>query len=118
VTPVLLASRARRGDAIIVRADGEADTVTAPILRKEFNAAMDEVAEPAYLVVDMTGVTFIDSTGLAELIRANQRCETGHIPLHLVVSAELQRILELTGLIEIFVIAESVDEILSQHSGS
>ncbi|TDQ00972.1 STAS domain-containing protein [Labedaea rhizosphaerae] len=109
-TPVLLAHRSNRGGAVVITAEGEADTVTAPVLRRELTAALEEIGEAGtVLVLDATGVTFIDSTGLAELIRANQQCETKQIPLRLVTSPELYRILELTGLIEIFAIADSVD---------
>jgi anti-sigma B factor antagonist len=116
-TPVLLAHRSHRGGAVVITAEGEADTVTAPVLRRELTAATDEIdaatGDERAMVLDATGVTFIDSTGLAELIRANQQCENKNIPLHLVTSPELYRILELTGLIEVFTIADSVDAALS-----
>lgn len=114
-TPVLLAHRSHRGGVVVITAEGEADTVTAPVLRRELTAAQDEIdesGEERAIVLDATGVTFIDSTGLAELIRANQQCETQSIPLHLVTSPELYRILELTGLIEVFNIAVSVEAAL------
>lgn len=111
-TPVLLARRAHREGAVVITAEGEADTVTAPVLRRELTAAQDEIVaagDERAMVLDATGMTFIDSTGLAELIRANQQCEGKRIPLRLVTSPELYRILELTGLIEVFTIADSVD---------
>lgn len=121
-TPVLLAHRSRRGPAVVITAEGEADTVTAPVLRRELTAAHDEIVESAdglvTMVLDATGVTFIDSTGLAELIRANQQCETKNITLHLVTSPELYRILELTGLIEVFTIAVSLDAALEPDEKS
>lgn len=121
-SPVLLAHRAHRGAAVVITAEGEADTVTAPVLRRELTAATEEISEAEtehkVLVLDATGVTFIDSTGLAELIRANQQCETKQIPLRLVTSPELYRILELTGLIEIFAIVDSVDTALEDDGTS
>jgi anti-sigma B factor antagonist len=119
---VLLAHRSHRGGAVVITAEGEADTVTAPVLRRELTAAQDEIdaatSEDRAMVLDATGVTFIDSTGLAELIRANQQCETKNIPLRLVTSPELYRILELTGLIEIFSIVASVDDALAPDGES
>lgn len=121
-SPVLLAHRSHRGGAVVITAEGEADTVTAPVLRRELTAAQDEIdaatSEDRAMVLDATGVTFIDSTGLAELIRANQQCETKNIPLRLVTSPELYRILELTGLIEIFSIVASVDDALAPDGES
>lgn len=117
-TPVLLASRTRRGASVVITAEGEADTVTAPVLRRELSAALEELDEADVLVVDATGVTFIDSTGLAELIRANQHCESRRLPMRLVTSPELYRILELTGLIEVFHITDSVDSALTDGDES
>ena len=56
-------------------------------------------AEPAYLVVDMREVTFIDSTGLSLLLKADGLARQNQFELHIVRSpAEIvQAVMEATG---------------------
>ncbi len=56
----------------MVAARGEVDVATAPALRAAVDEALDR--GPADVVVDLPGVTFIDSTGLGVLIGARRRC--------------------------------------------
>src|SRR5688500_18153015 len=51
----------------IVTIAGDLDLATVPRLRAAF--ASDLVAGAAAIVVDLSGVTFMDSTGLSELLR-------------------------------------------------
>ena len=51
--------------------EGEIDLHEAPRLREGLREALER--HPACLFVDLTGVTFIDSSGLAVLIEAMQR---------------------------------------------
>jgi anti-anti-sigma factor len=55
--------------------------------------------EPDELVIDMRGVTFIDSTGLSLLLKADALARQNHFQLH-IVRAEaqiVQAVLEATG---------------------
>jgi anti-sigma B factor antagonist len=54
------------GDTTIVAVTGEVDIATAPSLR----AALAGVPADAPLVIDLSAVTFMDSTGLAILLEA------------------------------------------------
>jgi anti-sigma B factor antagonist len=90
-----------RPDAALLVVNGELDTLTAP----ELDAALRElVAEPhRVLVVDLSGVTFLASSGLAVLIRAAHRAEDSDRALHLVVTARaVLRPLEITGSDQLF----------------
>ncbi|MCO1653923.1 STAS domain-containing protein [Pseudonocardia humida] len=90
-----------RPDAAVLAVSGELDTLTAP----ELDAALRElVAAPhALLVVDLSGVTFLASSGLAVLIQAAHRAEDSDRPLHLVVTARaVRRPLEITGSDQLF----------------
>lgn len=59
---------------------------------------------PAYVVLDMAGVTFIDSTGLRLLLRIKQRVEQKAIGSLLLgeMSPPVRRLLDLTGLTDVF----------------
>ena len=90
-----------RPDAALLAVNGELDTLTAP----ELDAALRElVAEPRrVLVVDLSGVTFLASSGLAVLIQAAHRAEDSDRALHLVVTARaVLRPLEITGSDQLF----------------
>jgi anti-sigma B factor antagonist len=93
-------SRPRTGTvALAVR--GEIDTLTAPA----FTAATDELvtAPGDVLVMDLTEVRFLASSGLAVLISAARRAEDRGIRLRLVVSTRaVRRPLEITGTATLF----------------
>jgi len=60
---------ARVNGAVVVRVDGEVDLATAPALWAALERAL---ADGDQLVLDLSAVTFIDSTGLSVLLRAYQ----------------------------------------------
>jgi anti-sigma B factor antagonist len=96
-----------RPDAALLAVSGELDTLTAP----ELDAALRELdAEPLpLLVVDLSGVTFLASSGLAVLIRAAHRAEDSGRALHLVVTARaVLRPLEITGSDQLFTLHPDV----------
>ena len=57
------------GVTVLVRPRGELDLATAPKLRAAIAAAMAFAS--VTLIVDMTGVTFVDSSGITELLAAH-----------------------------------------------
>jgi anti-sigma B factor antagonist len=99
---------ARRGASTVVAARGEVDVATAPALRDGLDEALD--GGPGPVVVDLTGVTFIDSTGLGVLIGARRRCDEVGRELRVVVSEpRILKVFEITGLTELFTIHPSLD---------
>src|SRR3982750_2289748 len=56
----------------VVQPEGELDLVTVPPLREEWEAVIDAV-HPALFVIDLTKVTFLDSTALGAIIRVYKR---------------------------------------------
>lgn len=80
---------------------GEIDLATAPLLRDELDRVTTEA--PAVLVVDTRRVPFIDSAGVAALVRAHQQLERTGGQLRLgAMSDAARRIFEITGLLEHF----------------
>lgn len=55
----------------VLALQGEIDLHEAPRLREGVRKALDR--QPGVLFIDLTGVTFIDSSGLAVLVEAMQR---------------------------------------------
>ncbi|MBB5159831.1 STAS domain-containing protein [Saccharopolyspora phatthalungensis] len=56
---------------LLVEVAGEVELLNAPQVESELMAALDE--RPAVLVLDISGVTFLSSAGLAVLVRGRHR---------------------------------------------
>jgi anti-sigma B factor antagonist/stage II sporulation protein AA (anti-sigma F factor antagonist) len=82
---------------------GEIDMDTAGALTASLDASLDPARgeRPAALTVDLAGVTFLDSSGLAALVRAHVRAGELGIPMTVVNSSAIaRRVLEMTGVWE------------------
>ncbi len=96
-------------DLLHIAVRGELDVATAPTLREYLYAAADRSSGP--VIVDLLGVTFIDSTALGVLIDAKDRCDAHGIELRLVLEdTRIIKVFEITGLKELFSISASVVE--------
>ncbi len=73
----------QRDDVAIVQPRGELDLATVETLR----AALDGHQEPGRLVLDLRGLSFIDSTGLHLLVALHQRAQRDGFQLTLVAPA-------------------------------
>jgi len=92
-----------RPDTAVLVVSGELDTLTAPELDEALRALVG--APERLLVVDLSGVSFLASSGLAVLIQAAHRAEDRDRALHLVVTARaVRRPLEITGSDQLFVL--------------
>lgn len=63
--------RSQNDGYAVLTVDGELDIATAPRMIAALNEALADMATP--LVVDLTSVVFMDSTGLALLMNARRR---------------------------------------------
>ena len=83
---------------VVVTVAGELDLVTAPHLR---SALSDVAGRPGVtcLVLDMGGVSFLDSTGIAVLAGTTKRCRAQGQDLRMCcVQPQLTRVFTLMGL--------------------
>lgn len=102
-----------RAGARVVTAVGEVDVSTAPELRQ----CLRDQPDGAIVVVDLSDVTFLDSTGLGVLVAALKRVRDGVDggELHLVVNRpQVTKVLEVTGLSTVFSIFPTLAEALGQ----
>lgn len=79
--------------ALIVAATGEIDMLTATRFDQEVQRAIAQ--SPQRLILDLTGVTFLSSAGLALLVRARKECADTHV---VATSTATLRPIELMGL--------------------
>ncbi|MFC4003266.1 STAS domain-containing protein [Prauserella oleivorans] len=95
----LLITTERFEDAFIVRAKGEIDLGTVGQLDSALDAACDKVTPPMSVVADLTGITFLASSGLSSLVRTHERCAEQGTPLRVLVgNRSVRRGFEVTGL--------------------
>ena len=80
-------------------AAGEIDASSANTFEAAANQAIDE--QPTTIEIDLSGVEFIDSSGLRAIIALNNRAKEMNIDAALAgLSPAAQRVLEITGLID------------------
>ncbi len=85
----------RRTDIVIVRPHGELDLATVEALR----AALDGIEDAGRLVLDLRGLSFIDSTGLRLLVALHGRSQRDGFQLTLVApAAPADKAIRLSGL--------------------
>lgn len=108
-----------RDDLVIVTLEGELDIYTVGAFRQE-----TERFDPAklQLVVDLTNVTLLDSSGLGALVSLLNRARTGEGMLGIVCpQRHLRRVFEITGLRRAFVFGDdlpSVQDALRQAAAN
>ncbi len=87
----------------VVEATGEIDLDSAPKLRTALHEALGRVPAPPVAVLDLSGVTFCDSTGLNAMLLARREAQHAGTVLHLAApSGTVARVLELTGVDQVF----------------
>ncbi|MDQ5841014.1 MAG: STAS domain-containing protein [Chloroflexota bacterium] len=101
-----------RGEVTIVHVGGEIDVYTAPVLRERLDEHISEGRHQ--LVVDLEGVTFMDSTALGVLVGRLKLVRVKGGTLRLTCSSErILKVFSITGLDKVFQIFPSVDEALA-----
>ena len=94
---------------------GEVDVYTAPKLREKLVELVGDGHH--HLIVDMTKVEFLDSTGLGVLVGGLKRVRSHEGSLALVCDQErILKIFRITGLTKVFPIYDSLDEALQSEA--
>ena len=92
----------------LIELEGEIDLHRSPDVKQQLQAAIAE--KPAKLMIDLSKVTYIDSSGLATLLEGMQGVEFSGGKFYLVAVQEMLRaIFETSKLDEVFRIVASVD---------
>lgn len=100
------------GDTVVVQVAGEIDVYTAASLREKLADLID--ADHTDVVVDLTGVTFMDSTGLGVLVGALKKVRGFGGRLQLVIDQEkVIKVFRITALTQVFTIHETLDAALA-----
>lgn len=94
---------------------GELDLSTAPELEGPLEQALE--SDEGSVLIDLSDCEFIDSTGIALIVRAWQRLESGENGRSLVICShndQVRRVLEITGLELSIPVHSTLDEALAE----
>jgi anti-anti-sigma factor len=101
------------GDVHLLVATGELDARSAGALRRRLDAALAN-GRPPRIVADLSGITHMDSSGLAALLTAHQRAADLRGGLALVITSEpIRRTLQVRGVDALFAIVWTREEALA-----
>ena len=102
-----------RDGATVLFLRGEIDVYTAPRLRQSI-VDLVEAGTP-HIVVDMSRVDFLDSTGLGVLVEGLKRIRSREGTLSIIATQEkILKIFDITGLNKAFPIYRSVEDALGE----
>jgi anti-sigma B factor antagonist len=108
----LLAKLRREGEAIVASIVGEIDLHNSPELRVELLRFVDE-HKPSRLVLNVSGVPYMDSSAIAVLVEALQKLRKQGGKIYLTqLQPRVKGLLEIARLDTIFGIADSEDAAL------
>ncbi|GAA4483149.1 STAS domain-containing protein [Rhodococcus olei] len=103
----------RVASAVVLRVSGEIDIVTAPRVQGAAEHAMAD--RPATLVMDLSGVSFLASAGLAMLVACQHMSDEQTRFLVIADSPATARPIELTGLAGEIEVHRSLDAALADQ---
>ena len=97
-------------DRYVITVSGEVDLASSPDLDTAIIAAIDSGSSS--LVIDLTDVSFMDSSGLGVIVRGLKRCREADKDLDLVITNErVLKVFGITGLDQVIPIHDSVEDI-------
>jgi anti-anti-sigma factor len=82
----------------VLTVTGDVDLSSSRQLKAEIAGAAESLDPDTELVVDLSGVAFLDSTGLRALLRGADAVRAAGARLSFVLSPPVRRVLELTSL--------------------
>jgi anti-anti-sigma factor len=95
-------------DSRVVRATGEIDLTTITVLRRELYAAREEAVT---VLLDMSGVTFIDSSGLHLLLEASHSSAESDWGFFVVRPSDVvKRLIEISGTADLLTMVDPTAE--------
>lgn len=105
--------RQPRPDAIVVSPAGEVDLSRSPALQSTIKDAIGRLRERGSLVVDLSKVTYMDSSGVATLVQGLQLSRKRGVALVLcALQDRVRSIFEIARLDTVFTMADSLDQAL------
>jgi anti-sigma B factor antagonist len=109
---VTIEARTNRRTALVALR-GELDLVTVSKVAEVFDGLQPQADGVRHVVLDLRALTFMELTGLHELIRQNEFARSNRHNLAVVRGTDaIQRVLELTGVEEMLVLVDDPDDLV------
>jgi anti-sigma B factor antagonist len=104
----------RQGNCVVASAFGEIDLTTAPALIDAIESDLGPTA-PTCVVIDLSEVRFLDSSGLNALVRLQRTLEGRGTTMRLVSPSDgiIRQVFEITELVEPLRVVDSLDDALA-----
>ena len=83
---------------LVLEVTGEVDLANCGRLESAIVAALGSAEPPGALVLDLAGVSFLDSSGLRVLLSGAGAARAGGVDLSVIPSAVVSRVFELAGI--------------------
>jgi len=97
-------------DRYVITVSGEVDLASSPDLDAAIIVAIESGSSS--LVVDLSDVSFMDSSGLGVIVRGLKRCREADKDLDLVITNErVLKVFGITGLDQVIPIHDSIEDI-------
>ena len=97
-------------DRYVITVSGEVDLATSPELDNAIIVAIE--SGTSSLAIDLTDVSFMDSSGLGVIVRGLKRCREADKDLDLVITNErVLKVFGITGLDQVIPIHDSIEDI-------
>ena len=97
-------------DRYVITVSGEVDLATSPELDTAIIAAIE--SGTSSVAIDLTDVSFMDSSGLGVIVRGLKRCREADKDLDLVITNErVLKVFGITGLDQVIPIHDSIEDI-------
>lgn len=98
--------------AVIVRARGEVDVFTVPLLTRHLTCAADTASPPGPVIADLTRVNFFASKGIATLVRVHERCQELGVDFRVVAGRTVTHPLRTVGVLRTLTTCDTLTEAL------
>jgi anti-sigma B factor antagonist len=110
--PIFDLTVSRHGSSVVIAASGEIDLESAPALAASLAQVTD--AGAGGVVVDLTDVEFLDSSGLTALVTGARNLKAKGIPFHVVVpdANTIRKVIEITRLTEPLHVVSTLEDAL------
>lgn len=96
----------------VFRLIGQLDAFSDPA----FSKVLDKYAEdgPGNLILDLSGIDFVDSSGLGALVKLHKKIGAAGATLQIIANARVSQTLRMGRLDQFFTLRSSVDEAIAQ----
>lgn len=100
-----------QGNAKIVAPEGDIDLTASPALREVIKRVLADGGGISCMVIDLSGVQYMDSSGVATLVDAMRSARKEGVKLWLAaLGPQVRSIFEIARLDQVFAIAPTVEE--------